>query len=95
MVHIKKWANVPKIKIDQYNENEDQSSIEVFKELKQNDLCKKFSIKNHVFAHLRHDFQKNSLSTDTVSTADKNEKNRCKKLPKSTSDSECKMLGVY
>jgi hypothetical protein len=94
MIHIKKWACVPKIKIDEYNENEDQTSIEFFKEIKQNgDLCKRFSFKNNIFSNLRADIHsRSSYSSDTVLSDQKNKRN-IKQIPKSTSDSKC--LEVY
>jgi hypothetical protein len=96
MNHIKKWACVPKIKIDEYNENEDQSSMEFFKELRlSRDLCKRFSFKNNILSNLRADIHsRSSYSSDTVFTDQKKE-NNFRPMIKSKTDSECKMLGTY
>lgn len=60
MKHIKKWACVPKIKIEVYNESEEDNTtntIDFFHEIKSTEhahtkeqkICKKFSFKNNVF----------------------------------------------
>ena len=76
MKHIKKWACVPKIKVEVYNDNREEDgakSIEFFQQMKNQNrtsttnnkeettkICKKFSFKNNVFGLISNHANTNS-----------------------------------
>lgn len=86
MNNIKKWACVPKIKVEVYDESEDDqsNSIDFFQEVKivkEEKVCKKFSFRNNVFGH-----------RTELNKEDNNEKRKIR--PIISQKSKCKMLGV-
>lgn len=88
MNNIKKWACVPKIKVEVYDESEDDqsNSIDFFQEVKiekEQKVCKKFSFRNNVFGH------RTELNKEDI-----NEKRKIRPVISLSQESKCQMLAV-